>query len=322
MQPGDAASFSDLVRPHRAELVVHAYRMTGSLADAEDCVQDALTRAWTNAYRYEERGLFRAWLYRIVTNRCLTVLKHSSRRELPTGLGNDEAWEFTWIEPLPESWLSSAADDDPQSRLVTRESVRLAFVTALQRLPARQRAVLLLREVLGFSAAETADLIDTTVPAVNSLLQRARNQVRVPARRHETEDAAVRQTAQRYLEAWEGRDVEAIVSMLCEDARFSMPPLRELYVGPGAIRDFLLSGPLGHSAPDWRFLPTRANGQLAFGTYQYDTNAQAYLPAGLDVISFGPGGRIDSVVAFLQADLTRFGLPGHLPAENRARPKR
>lgn len=309
---GDGAAFDGLVGPYRAELLVHGYRMLGSLADAEDCVQDALTRAWRNMGRYEERGTIRAWLYRIVTNRCLTALEKAGRRALPASL-DDDAGEIAWLEPLPGSRTAYTADLDPESRLLALEGVELAFVTAIQRLPARQRAVLILREVLSFTAAETADLLDATVPAVNSALQRAKR-----SRDHQTQARPVdaeraQQTARRYLHAWEAADIDAIVSMLADDARYSMPPLRQVFVGVEAIRGFLRAGPFRRSDQSWRFLPTQANGQVAFGTYLADVGCDAYEPAGLDIIAFTGTGDIAEVVSFLDADLPMFGLPSRLP---------
>lgn len=310
---GDADAFGALVGPHRDELLVHGYRMLGSLTDAEDCVQDALTRAWRTMGRYEERGTIRAWLYRIVTNRCLTAVERAGRRALPTGLDDDTTGEILWLEPLPGSRTAYTADLDPESRLLALEGVELAFVTAIQRLPSRQRAVLILRDVLSFTAAETADLLDTTVPAVNSALQRAKR-----SRDHQTQARAVdaeraQETARRYLHAWEASDVDAIVSMLAEDARYSMPPLRQVFIGAEAIRGFLRTGPFGRSDPSWRFLPTQANGQVAFGTYLADAESDAYEPAGLDVIAFTGTGDIAEVVSFLDADFRTFGLPPRLP---------
>lgn len=271
-------------------------------------------RAWRSLGSYEDRGTIRAWLYRIVTNRCLTALEKRGRRELPAHLDGDVTGEILWLEPFPGSRLGYIEDLDPESRLLALEGVELAFVAAIQRLPARQRAVLILRDVLSFSAAETADLLEMTVPAVNSALQRAKRQ-REPAMRSRSVDVKeAQETAQRYLRAWEAADVDAIVAMLAEDARYSMPPLRQVFVGGEEIRDFLLSGPLQRPGQSWRFLPAQANGHIAFGTYLKDAGDGAHEPAGLDIISFTPAGQIAEVVSFLDADFTKFGLPTRLPA--------
>lgn len=198
---GDEDAFGALVGPYRDELLVHGYRMLGSLTEAEDCVQEAMMRAWRSLESYEDRGFIRAWLYRIVTNRCLSALEKLGRRELPVSLDGDVTGEILWLEPLPGSRLGYIEDLDPESRLLALEGVELAFVAAIQRLPARQRAVLILRDVLSFTAAETADLLDMTVPAVNSALQRAKWQ-REPAMRSRSVDVEeTREAARRYMRA-------------------------------------------------------------------------------------------------------------------------
>ena len=305
---GDGDAFERLVGPYRGELLAHCYRMLGSLHDAEDAVQESFVRAWRGIGRLDERGFVRAWLYKIATNRCVTAIERRGRRELPTDVrpGTAET-EISWLEPYP--------DATPEAQHLARESVELAFVAALQHLSALQRAVLILRDVLGFSAAEVADLLDASTASVNSALQRARKVVGSPG---VSQQAVLRELGPdgidaivtRWTDAWHARDVDAIVAMLADDARYSMPPLPQWYRGPAEIRAFLAQGPLQSR---WRFLPASANGQLAFGTYLWQDDAGAYVPGGLDVLTIR-GGRVAEVVAFLSADLTAFGLPARLPA--------
>ncbi len=303
---GDQHAFGQLVEPWRGELHAHCYRMLGSDADAEDAVQETLLRAWTGLSGYEDRGSIRPWLYKIATNRCLTLIEQRGRRELPT----DSSAEALWLEPYPPSRLEWTEQLSPEARVVALESVELAFVASLQHLSALQRAVLLLRDVLAFAAREVAELLDTSVAAVNSALQRARTVVSsIPSQQATLSalgESAERELVRRYVAAWEAGDVDAIVTMLAEDAKFSMPPLPQWFSGREAIRGFLVDGPLQDT---WRFLPARANGQLAFGTYLWD--GERHVPGGLDVVVLR-GSEIAEVVSFLEADFPSFGLPAEL----------
>jgi RNA polymerase sigma-70 factor (TIGR02960 family) len=257
-------------------------------------VQETFVRAWRSFDRFDGPAV-RPWLYKIATNRCLTLLGRRARsRELPSGAAS--SGEVLWLEPYPT---------DPAADAVARESMELAFVAALQHLPPLQRAVLLLRDVLEFSAAETASVLDTSVPAVNSALQRAR--ARSLPRSGPVSEPDVRDLARRYAAAWEAGDVSAIVELLASDVRYSMPPMPVLYVGRAAVRSFLVDGPLRSR---WRFLPANANRSLAFGTYLW--SGTEYVPGGLDVLNVASG-QVSEVVSFLSASFGPFGLPDRLP---------
>jgi RNA polymerase sigma-70 factor (TIGR02960 family) len=310
---GDEDAFAALVAPLRDPVTAHCYRMLGSYADAEDTVQESLTRAWRSLDRLADRDAVRPWLYRIATNRCLSRLGRAGRRrELPTDLtpGAANAAEAQWIGPYPDHRIGADhRAGDPEARSVARDSMRLAFVAALQHLPAQQRAVLLLRDVLGYSAGETADLLATTVAGVNSALQRARRtRERLAPEGDRPGEGRDTDLAHRYAAAWEAGDVETIVGMLTEDARYSMPPMPAVFTGRDAIRAFLRDGPL---TSRWRFLPAGANDSLAFGTYLWDDDRAAFVPGGLDVLEVRDGG-IAEVVSFLDADFPAFGLPDRL----------
>ena len=303
---GDADAFGRLVGAYRAELLAHCYRMLGSAHDAEDALQESLVRAWRGLGAFTP-GSVRAWLHRIATNRCLTLIDRRARRELPADLGPGAPLsEVAWLEPWPDRHLG------PEATAEQRESVELAFVAALQHLSGSQRAVLLLREVLGFTAAESAEQLGTTVAAVNSGLQRARAALAqrrpTPARR--PSDTTIKDLADRYASAWHAGDVDAIVALLAEGATYSMPPLAQWFRGRTDIRAFLLETPLTHR---WQFLPARANGQPAFGTYLWDEAGQRWSWAGLDVLR-ADGEHIAEVVSFLLAAPGDFGLPDELAA--------
>jgi RNA polymerase sigma-70 factor (ECF subfamily) len=326
---GDERSFTQLVEPYRRELHQHCYRMLGSVHDADDVVQESLLRAWRSIGRFDGRQAVRPWLYKIATNRCLTALQSSKRRELPTGLSpgtvvtrETVTRETQWLEPYPDVRLGLDALR-PEARVLALERVEFAFVAALQQLSALQRAVLVLREVLDFSAREVADLLDTTVASVNSALQRARAVMReqTPSRSQQQEladlGAGVRAIAARYAAAWESSDVAGIVAMLAEDVRLAMPPMLEwaadlkwaadarVVRGPAAVRAALAAGPITHR---WRLLPTQANGQLAFGCYRWQEQRGLFVGEGLDVLTLRAG-RIAAITAFLVSDLDAYGLP-------------
>jgi RNA polymerase sigma-70 factor (ECF subfamily) len=319
--------FRRLVEPHRAELHAHCYRMLGSVHDAEDALQDALLRAWRGLHRFEGRSSLRAWLYRIATNTSLDLIARRPKRMLPADFGppsegRDEPSPILdpiWIEPYPDERLG--VEDGyaaPEARYERRESVELAFIAAVQHLPATQRAVLLLRDVLGFSARETAETLDTTVDAVNSALARARRGLdgRLPARSQQATlralgDDGVRAVVERYVDALDRGDVDAIVAMLAEDATWSMPPEVGWHRGRDAITTFLVTGPMRLR---WRHLTTHANGQPAVGCYLWDEQRGDYAGWVIDVLTLD-GRRLAAVTSFIGHEaFESFGLPSALPA--------
>jgi RNA polymerase sigma-70 factor (ECF subfamily) len=310
---GDEDAFRRLVEPHRGELHAHCYRMLGSLHDAEDALQDAMLRAWRGLPRFDGRSSLRSWLYKIATNTSLDVIGRRPKRVLPIDYGpsgdpHDGAGmplvESVWVEPYPDEQLG--LEDGlagPEARFERRESVELAFTAALQHLPANQRAVLILREVLGFSAQEVSESLETSVASVNSALQRARKTVdeRLPERSQQATlrtlgDERVTQIVEAYMDALGRGDVPAVVALLAEDAAWSMPPLASWFRGED-LPDFLRIGPLSGKFR-WRHVPTRANGQPAVGTYTWHPEEDAYLPFSLDVLTLS-GDRIQEVTAFI-----------------------
>jgi RNA polymerase sigma-70 factor (ECF subfamily) len=312
---GDHDAYRALVEPHRAELHAHCYRMLGSVHDAEDALQEALLRAWRGLPRFEGRSSTRAWLYKIATNTSLRLMERRPQRVLP--VDHEPADEDpTWIEPYSDAELTDG-HAAPEARYEQRESVELAFIAALQHLPARQRAALILREVLGFSAQEVADVLETTVPAVNSALQRARRTLdeRLPDRSQQATlralgDERTRAIVQRYVDALERADVPAVLAMLADDATWSMPPIPDWYRGHEAIAGFLRDGPF---KVQWRHLPTRVNGQLAVGCYLLDDESGRYEAHVVDVLTLD-GTAIAAVTAFVDRSVfARFGLPAALP---------
>jgi RNA polymerase sigma-70 factor (TIGR02960 family) len=324
---GDEQAFRELTEPYCRELHLHCYRILGSVQDAEDLVQETLLAAWRGLDRFEERASLRAWLYRIATNRCLNALRDSSRRprrmELPSrnllaALPEPtRRGEPLLLEPYPDTLLEGLADPTPgpEARYEMSEAVGLAFVAALQQLPPLQRAVLVLRDVLGYRAAEVADMLETTEAAVKAALQRARGAVdaRLPAGRREQaplpSSSAERELVGRFARAFEVGDVDGIVALLTEDALASMPPEPAEYEGRAAIAAFLEDRFRWRGDRHMRLVPTRANGQPAFGCYMQDPHSPVARIHGVLVLTL-EGDQIAAVTRFLDNSVVSyFGLP-------------
>ncbi len=313
---------------YRRELLAHCYRMLGSVHEAEDLVQETYLRAWRSFRGFEGRSSLRTWLYSIATNACLNALESRSRRPLPTGLGNPssapgdplvEQVEVPWLEPVPDAMIGLGAND-PATIVASRQSVRLALVAALQHLPPRQRAVLVLREVLKLRAAEVAQMLDTSTAAVNSMLQRARAQLDEAGLTEEDivepTDAAQRELLDRYARALEDKNIPEIVKLFTTEAVWEMPPFLSWYVGPEDIGRLIdtqcPAGPGG-----LRTVPTEANGQPAFAVYILGDDG-AWRPFQLQVLTLGDTG-ISHMTAFFDLSLfPTFGLPAALPADAHA----
>ncbi|WP_240157546.1 sigma-70 family RNA polymerase sigma factor [Pseudonocardia broussonetiae] len=321
---GDDAAFTRLVAPLRRELHAHCYRMLGSTHDAEDALQEALVRAWKGLPGFEGRSSLRSWLYTVATRTCLTAVERRGRRALPMDVGpasehvvtgDTPLGEVAWLGPYPDVGLAAGAAA-PEARYEQREAVELAFVAACQHLPGNQRAALLLFEVLGFSAAEIAELMQTSTASVNSALQRARRVVaeRVPERTQqqtlrELDDARVRAIVTGYSSALERGDAGALVALLTEDVTWSMPPLPHWYRGIDAVTEFAVAVPLG-SCGQWRHRPVTANGQPAVAAYLRADGDGPFLPWSINVLTVRDG-RIAEVVSFIGAGhFAAFGLPG------------
>ncbi|HWE60422.1 MAG TPA: RNA polymerase subunit sigma-70 [Chloroflexota bacterium] len=321
---GDQAAFAGLVEPYRRELLVHSYRMLGSFEDAEDILQEALLRAWRRLASFEERASLRAWLYKIATHAALDALDSRRTRSLPTSThrpGDPAAplpapsVEQLWLDPLPDALLP-AGTAGPEALYDLRESVTLAFLAALQHLPGRQRAVLILRDVLAWRADEVAELLEMSVAAVNSALQRARATMKTlhgTVTREAPVAAADARTARlltRYVHAWEAADVHRLVALLREDAVLTMPPLPAWYRGRGAIQAFLLGHLFqGDAIGRFRLVATRANGSPAFAAYTRGADG-VYRPGAIQVLTLAGDG-IAEIHDFLALDgrlFTRFDL--------------
>jgi RNA polymerase sigma-70 factor (TIGR02960 family) len=328
---GDGEAFRGLVEPYRRELLVHCYRILGSVQDAEDLLQETLLAAWRGIGGYGERASVRTWLYRIATNRCLNALRAGARRpreyaayqpEIPLPEPSHRRAEPSWLEPYPDVLLDEIADHTPgpEARYEVRESVSLAFLAALQQLPPRQRAVLVLRDVLGFRAAEVANILDTTENAVTSALTRARGALAQELPGPDREGAPLPNSRQErrivddFSRAFEAGDVDAVVAMLTNDAQLTMPPLPLEYQGREAIRHFLATVALGNGRRHL-LIPTRANGQPAFGYYLRDPRTPILHAHGVLVLTL-TGDRITALTRFHDNSLlTMFGLPRSLRAK-------
>ena len=326
---GDEDAFARLVEPYRNELDAHCYRMLGSVQDAEDAVQDALLRAWRGLARFEGRSSLRTWLYTIATNACLKAIERRPKLVLPIDYGPatdphdgpaEPLVESVWIEPYPDERLRfDDARAAPEVRYEQRESVELAFIAALQHLPARQRAVLILRDVLGFSGAEVAEALETTPASVYSALQRAHKSLdaRLPERSQQATlrslgDHAVRGIVDAFVAAWERADVDALAAMLAEDAVIAMPPMPTWYRGRDAVASFLRRFPLAPGM-HWRVVGAQASGQLAFAFYLRRAQDPGFLAHSVIVLALD-GPRIAEFTAFLVEPeiFRRFGLPAAL----------
>jgi len=316
----DQHEFGAMTEPHRRELQAHCYRMLGSVHDAEDMVQETFLRAWRRRETFEGRASFRAWLYKIATNVCLDALDKRPRRVVPithqAQSTLDEpippaVTEPIWIEPYPDDLL--AADDlSPEGYIAARENITLAFIAALHLLPPRQRAVLLLRDVLDWQASEVAELLDLTVPAVKSALHRARTTLAAQGYllgstvvAPPTLDKAAQSQLDDYMRAWETGDANALMALLKADATFSMPPIPSWYCGREVVGGLVAKTIFaGDARGRWRLYPTRANGQLAFGLYRHDPERDLYTAYGVQVLT------IDSAQI---ADITTFRVPSLAP---------
>ena len=325
--------FTDLVEPFRGELTAHCYRMLGSVHDAEDLVQETYLRAWRSYDKFEGRSSLRTWMYKIATNVCLTALDGRARRPMPTGLGQpasdprgalDRRPEVTWLEPLPDSVVWGGHPDDPEATTIHRESVRLAFIAALQHLTPPQRAAIVLFEVLALQASEIAELLDTSVAAVNSSLQRARAHLAklypdaaevAPA----LDDARKRALLAEYVDAFEHYDVPRIVRLLSDDAVWEMPPYAGWYSGAEQIGALIETNCPAERSGDQILVEVSANGGPAWALYMRDPVDGVHRAFQLQVPTVGEAGVTHVRVFFDTTLFARFGLPDELPAEHHDR---
>ncbi|MGH2497845.1 MAG: sigma-70 family RNA polymerase sigma factor [Ktedonobacteraceae bacterium] len=321
---GDPSEFTSLIEPYRRELHLHCYRLLGSLYDAEDLVQETMLRAWQHFGTFKGESSLRTWLYRIATNACFDVLKKRSPRALPPAVSPEAdplqplapAWaKSTWLEPYPDSWLTEATED-PAARYSRHESVSLAFLTVLQLLPPRQRAILILSDVLDWRAREIASLLSISVSAVNSALHRARAAMAKQYHTHEREkgegqeaDAPTQALLERYLRAWDTQNIDGLVALMKEDATFTMPPSPSWYRGRVAIGTLLTGQAFAPEAQNrWRFFPTEANGCPAFAVYHATGLDSTFRAFGIQIIDLE-----DSTSGLLIADVTTFLSPSLFP---------
>ncbi|MFZ0042017.1 MAG: sigma-70 family RNA polymerase sigma factor [Solirubrobacteraceae bacterium] len=314
-----ADRFATEMEDHRRELTGYCYRMLGAGSEAEDAVQETFLRAWRSREGFERRATLRAWLYRIATNVCLDMPQRPQRRARPMDLASpstvetavlNELPEYAWVQPVPDDWVIGAGAD-PAELIVQRETLRLAFIAALQNLPPRQRAVLILREALHWQASEVAELLETSTASVNSALQRARATLEEFENAEELEplDTEDEELVARYVSAFENYDIDSLVTLLRDDVRFSMPPF-ELWLNDRAEVGRWMLGP-GKECEGSRLLATRANGLPAFGSYRVDP-AGGHAPFSLQVLELA-GGQITAIYNYLGAELfAAFGLPAHL----------
>ncbi|MFF9648060.1 sigma-70 family RNA polymerase sigma factor [Streptomyces sp. NPDC014622] len=324
--PAGTADIDSRLEGHRIELTGYCYRMLGSAFEAEDTVQDTLVRAWRNFEKFEGRSSLRSWLYRIATNVCLDMLNAGSKRARPVDLSGptplaDAAFnplpENTWLEPMPDGRILPSVDD-PAEAAVARESVRLAFVAALQHLPPKQRAVLILREVLAWRASEVAELLDTSVASVNSALQRARatlsEHVGKPVDTANPLDEEQRKLLERYVAAFEGYDMVALTALLHEDAVMTMPPFDLWLRGHADITGFMQT--IGAACAGSRLVATGANGTPAFAHYKPNPDGPGFVPWAVQVIDISEGS-ITGMHCFLDTPrwFPLFGLPDRVDAD-------
>jgi RNA polymerase sigma-70 factor (TIGR02960 family) len=320
---GDEQAFRDLIDPHLRELHVHCYRMLGSLVDAEDLLQETLTAAWRGLDGFAGRSSLRTWLYRIATNRCLNAIRDAKRHHPTEPVPPfdppepSRRGEVTWLQPYPDRWLDETADTapGPEAGYQARETIELAFIAALQQLPPRQTAALLLCDVLGFATAEAATMLDTSPTAVKGALQRARatlDHERARAPRQATPDAGPPDTARlarRFAEAFSRDDIDAIIALLTEDAWLAMPPAPHEYHGAEAVASFLRASAAWRGQRRLWLLPTEANTQPAFGSYLSDSDSDTAHPTGILVLTLS-GHQIRTITRFIDPELPRhFGLP-------------
>jgi RNA polymerase sigma-70 factor, ECF subfamily len=313
---GDQVAFSGIVERYRRELQVHCYRMLGSFEDSEDLMQETFLRAWRKRRGFKGRSTFRAWLYRIATNACLDALAKQPRHVSPQS-------EVPWLQPYPDRLLDEiqSTDAEPDAAVVSKETIELAFLVAIQHLSPKQRAVLILRDVLGWSAKDTASLLDATVASVNSALQRARATMkrRLPVRRvdwaPESDPTRAEQAlVQRYIEATESLDADALLEMLSEDARFSMPPEPGVWVGRDSIVSSWIDGGFGTGEyRDFRLIATRANRQPAVANYLRRPGDSEYRPLAVDMLRIEDGAIVE-IIAFSGELFPALGLPAMLRA--------